>query len=152
LKILKDYLSWLVISGLLVILDQWSKNWVRAHLTPGEIFRPDLWITQYVRIMNWKNTGTLGGFFPTMGNLFIVLSFVVGVTILIAFPTVSPQQWPVRLGMCLMLSGIVGNLIDRLSQGYVTDFISIGNLPVCNLADLSLGFGIGIILLSTLKR
>ena len=49
--------------------------------------------------------------------------------------------------MGLQLGGAIGNLIDRISSGYVTDFISIGTFPVFNVADASISIGVAILIL-----
>ena len=56
---------------------------------------------------------------------------------------------PGKLAIGLVLGGIVGNLIDRLSQGCVTDFIDVGAWPVFNIADSAIVVGV-IILAYTL--
>ncbi|MEW5867785.1 MAG: signal peptidase II [Chloroflexota bacterium] len=143
---LLDYLILLSVAGLVVLLDQWIKSLVRTHLSPNEIYRPDLWITQYVRILHLKNSGTIGGIFQNMGGFFTVLSILISITVLLYFPQVPRQEWMLRLSLCLVLGGGVGNLIDRLSRGYVTDFVSVGNFLVFNVADASLSVGIALCL------
>ena len=144
-KYLIDY-AWLVGGAfIIVLLDQITKEWVRSTLTYGEIYRPELWITQYARIMHWGNTGGAGGVLQGMGNIFSALTFVVAIAILYYFPQVPRQEWLLRLALTLQLGGAAGNLIDRLRLGYVVDFISIGTLPVLNLADASLITGIAIL-------
>jgi signal peptidase II len=51
-----------------------------------------------------------------------------------------------RMAMGLQLGGAVGNLIDRIQHGHVTDFVSVSNLPVFNIADTSITFGVLILL------
>ncbi len=146
IKFLFDYLTLFLFSGSIVALDQLSKEWVRDNLGWAEIYRPDLWITQYVRIIHWRNTGSALGLFQDFGFVFTALSFVVGLAILVYFPRVSWKEWPLRLAMGLQLGGAIGNLIDRLMRGHVTDFISIGNFPVFNIADASISSGVVILL------
>lgn len=141
-----DYLTLFLFSGSIVAADQLSKEWVRDNLGWAEIYRPDLWITQYVRIIHWRNTGSALGLFQNFGFLFTILSFIVGLAILFYFPRVSWKEWPLRLAMGLQLGGAIGNLIDRLMRGHVTDFISIGNFPVFNIADASISSGVVILL------
>ena len=57
-----------------------------------------------------------------------------------------------RLALILQLGGASGNLIDRLRLGYVVDFISIGALPVLNLADASLILGIALLFLGIWRQ
>ena len=52
--------------------------------------------------------------------------------------------------MGLMLGGAIGNLIDRFTQGYVTDFISVGSFPVFNVADSCVTVGVGLLVLATI--
>ena len=54
--------------------------------------------------------------------------------------------------MILYLGGGIGNLIDRLTQGYVTDFVSLGNFPVFNVADASISIGVVILALGVFLK
>jgi len=49
----------------------------------------------------------------------------------------------------MQLAGAVGNLIDRLTIGRVTDFISLGTFPVFNVADSSITIGTAVLILGT---
>ncbi len=57
------------------------------------------------------------------------------------------QDWTLRVALGLQLGGAAGNLVDRLSMGRVTDFISIGNFPVFNIADSAISIGVVVLLL-----
>jgi signal peptidase II len=141
-KYFADYVLLFSIAGAIVLLDQLTKIWVRTNLQFTEMYRPDLWISEYARIIFWKNTGAAFGMFGSLGNVFLILSFVVSIAIVYYFPQIPRKDWVMRLAMCLLLGGAVGNLISRLYQGYVTDFISILNLPVFNVADFSITTGV----------
>lgn len=141
-KYLADYFSLFLIAGLIVLLDQATKYIIRSNLAVGEIYRPDLWITQFARIVHWQNTGAAFGMFQSLGNVFMILSMVVSAAIIYYYPQVPPQDRLIRLAMALLLGGAVGNLIDRLYQGYVTDFISVSEFPVFNIADASISLGV----------
>jgi len=60
---------------------------------------------------------------------------------------VEADDWALRLAMGLQLGGAAGNLIDRLIAGKVTDFISIGNFAVFNVADSSISVGVAVLVL-----
>lgn len=141
-KYLSDYVSLFLIAGLIVLLDQLTKYLIRTNLALGEIYRPDLWITQIARIVHWQNTGAAFGMFQSLGNVFMVLSMIVSAAIIYYYPQVPRQDKLIRLAMAMLLGGAVGNLIDRLYQGYVTDFISISEFPVFNIADASISLGV----------
>ena len=82
------------------------------------------------------------------GNMvFTVLAFIVIGAILYYYPQISKADWPLRLALSMQLGGAVGNLIDRITIGHVTDFISIGRFPVFNIADSSISIGCAVLLL-----
>lgn len=141
-KHLADYLVLFSIAAVLVILDQLSKSWVRQNLAYGEVFHPELWLSQFVRLVHVKNTGAAFGMFQHLGDVFKVLSFVISAVIIYYFPQIPRQDWVIRVAMGMMLGGAVGNLIDRLIQGHVTDFVSVGSFPVFNVADASISTGV----------
>ena len=146
-KYLADYLSLFLVAGLIVLLDQATKYIIRSNLALGEIYRADLWITQFARIVHWQNTGAAFGMFQSLGNVFMILSMVVSAAIVYYYPQVPRQEWLIRLAMAMLLGGAVGNLIDRLYQGYVTDFISVGKFPVFNIADACISLGVVVLFL-----
>ncbi len=146
-KYWRDYLFLLLFTGIIIGLDQLTKAIVRDNLLIGDIWSPWGWLTPYARIVHWYNTGVAFGLFQDQGLIFTVLAiFVVG-AIIYYFPRVDRRDWPLRLAMGMQLGGAIGNLIDRLLVGHVTDFISIGNFPVFNIADASISVGVGVLLL-----
>lgn len=147
-RFLLDYGRYFAVTLVLVTLDQATKEWVRTTLMHGEILRPDLWLTQYARIMHWRNTGAAFGMFQDQNLFFMILGIIVSGIILYYFPQVPRQEWSIRLALSLMLAGSLGNLIDRIIQGHVTDFLSVGNFPVFNIADSSISTGVALMLLS----
>lgn len=136
-----DTVPLFLIAGTVLILDQASKALIRATLNLGEVYRPELWISQYARFVHVQNFGSAIGF-PSLGKVFMVLAILVSAAIIYYAPRLARQGWQVRLSMGLILGGVMGNLIDRLHQGHVTDFISILDIPVVNLADLSIASGV----------
>jgi signal peptidase II len=87
-----------------------------------------------------------------MNMVFTVLSFIVVGVIIYYYPRVPREDWLIRLAMSLQLGGALGNLIDRLNQGYVTDFISMINFPVFNIADASISIGVAILFFALWQR
>jgi len=136
----------LVPVGLIILLDQWAKSWVRSNIAFGASWGPE-WLAPFARIVHWYNTGAAFGLFQGMGTVFIILAFVISIAILIYYPRVPRQDWTLRLAMSLQMAGALGNLIDRLTIGHVTDFIAIGSFPVWNIADASITVGVFVLLL-----
>jgi signal peptidase II len=56
------------------------------------------------------------------------------------------------LALGLQLGGALGNWIDRMTVGYVVDFISVGNFPVFNVADSCITIGVGVLLLGVILQ
>ncbi|MBE9524801.1 MAG: signal peptidase II [Chloroflexi bacterium] len=144
---LKNYLFLISIAGVIVILDQWTKNLVRTNIAFSQTWMPLEWLSTYARIVHWRNTGAAFGIFQNLGGFFTILAFVVIGIILIFFPQIPRSDWPMRVAMSMQLGGAVGNLIDRLARGHVTDFISVGNFAVFNVADASISLGVAVLIL-----
>lgn len=145
LERVRDYL-WLVgAAGLVVAADQWTKYLVRTRLAFGEMWSPWEVLAPYARIVHWNNTGAAFGMFQSGGLVFTIVAIIVSAAILVYYPRVPAGQTALRLALTLQLGGAVGNLIDRLAQGTVTDFISLGSFPVFNLADASISAGVAVL-------
>ena len=146
-RYLRDYAFLFSVAGVIIILDQITKNIVRSQLALGEIWAPWDWIIPYARIIHIGNTGVAFGMFQGMGDVFKIVSLLVSIAVIYYFPHVPRSESIVRLALSMQLGGAVGNLIDRFAQGYVTDFVSIGTFPVWNVADASITVGVGVLLL-----
>ena len=139
--LLDRYLGLVVFSGLIVILDQVTKFLVRNDLPLGAVWAPWSWLMPYARVYHTQNTGMAFSILPGFSWLFILFAVGVSLGILYYFPRVSKREWLIRLGMILLLGGALGNLIDRLTIGQVTDFISVGTFAVFNVADACIDTG-----------
>jgi signal peptidase II len=105
------------------------------------------WLMPYARIVHWKNTGAAFGMLQGYSLIFTVLAVVVAGLIIYYFPRLSPSDWPLRAALCLQLGGALGNLTDRLTKGgQVTDFISVGNFAVFNIADACISVGVVVLI------
>lgn len=143
---LRAYGTLILISGAVIALDQVTKAMVRANLDFQQVWSPWPWLLPYARIVHWNNTGAAFGMLQGFGDVFMILAIIVALAILYYFPQVPKEDWPLRLAMGLQLGGAVGNLIDRLTIGRVTDFVSVGTFPVFNVADASISIGVAILI------
>jgi len=149
-KYLFMYLNLFGIAGIVVALDQWTKWLVRENIPFATQWLPDSlqWLMPYARLVYWHNTGAAFGMFQNGAPVFTALAFVVIGAILFYYPQIQSEGWLFRLALSLQLAGAVGNLIDRLTRdGKVTDFISVGNFPVFNVADSAITVGTAILIL-----
>jgi signal peptidase II len=143
-----DYTLLIMIALIIILLDQWTKNLVRTLIPFGHSWSPWTWLEPYARLVHWQNTGAAFGMFQGFGMVFTVLAFIVAIAILYYYPQLPRKDRAMRLAMAMMLGGAVGNLIDRLTIGTVTDFISVGSFAVFNVADASISVGTAILILA----
>ncbi|MFC1941215.1 signal peptidase II [Chloroflexota bacterium] len=99
------------------------------------------------RLTHIHNTGAAFGLFQ--GHSFILtIVAIVGIAVVLLFGLFFLHQFSFldnrlsRLALGLILGGTVGNLIDRLNLGYVTDFIDFTVWPAFNLADSAIVVGV----------
>ena len=139
----------LLIAGVIVAFDQWTKWLVRTNIPFTGSWLPNgmEWLEPYARIVNWKNSGAAFGMFQNGNTIFSVLAVIVIAAIVYYYPKVEHGDWTLRLAMSMQFAGAAGNLIDRLTVGKVTDFISVGTFPVFNVADASISVGVAVLIL-----
>jgi signal peptidase II len=130
----------------IVVADQVTKHLVRTYLPHGASWQIADWLRPVIQITHVTNTGVAFGMFPGLGGLSAIISAVISLVILIYQRQIPVEQWPMRLALGLMLGGAVGNLIDRVTVGYVVDFIDLNfwplqSFPVWNVADNSVTVG-----------
>ena len=144
---IRDYTILFVIAASVILLDQVTKHLVRSNLGFSEMWAPWPWLLPYARIVNWQNTGAAFGIFQQFGEVFKILPLIVSGAIIYYNSQVPSNEWPLRLALGLMLGGALGNVIDRYARGFVTDFISVGNFAVFNVADSSVTIGVTILII-----
>ncbi len=132
---------WLLFLGLaatVVILDQISKAWIVANMTPGEAIEI---VGTYVRLVFSQNSGGLFGMFSGNAVLFGAISILV-IALIIAFHGRSAPSRATSIALGLLLGGAIGNLTDRFRHGFVVDFVDLGigswRWYTFNLADAAI--------------
>ena len=139
--------------GLLIVsTDQLSKTWIRTNLARGH----SLFDIGFLRITRVHNTGAAFGLFQDQSLALIVVAFIGVIVILLCvlfahrcLPFIDNMLGKSALG--LVFGGTIGNLIDRLHLGYVTDFIDFGFWPAFNIADSAVTVGVIIFAYSILR-
>lgn len=128
---------------IVLVLDQASKELVRTLMDRGEAW-PDDWP---VRLYYVTNTGAAFGILKDQTG-FLVVTTVVGVAAIYLYYRYPPFDHPVApVAMGMMLGGAIGNLVDRLRLGRVTDFIDFPFWPSFNVADSSIVISVAVLLL-----
>lgn len=138
--------EWIVVATAVIALaaDQISKYLVRENMAIGES-----WPAQgFFRLTHGTNTGSAFGLFQDQTVILTIASvFAIGF-IIYFYRSHSDRAWITKLTIGLLLGGAVGNLIDRVIAGRVTDFIDVGPWPIFNLADSSITVGITLLIAS----
>ena len=151
-------LAWLIVSGLILLLDQLSKRWVLTAL-PEHSAVPvvDGW-------WNWYrsyNTGAAFSFLADAGGwqkyFFIGLAAAIAGLVAHWLSKTSRRHWQIALPYALVIGGALSNALDRLVRGHVVDFIQWywrdAYWPTFNLADAALVAGaVGIALHGLLAK
>lgn len=140
----------LLIVPVIVILDQWTKNLVRLAIPVGESIAPVSFLGNFFQILHWKNTGAAFGFFQDANLILMILGSLIVVVLTIYYFSMKEVNLLIRIGLSLAIGGALGNLIDRVSQGYVTDFLSFGRFPIFNVGDSAVTVGVGLMVLALL--
>jgi len=132
-----------LIAILVVVGDQLSKSWIRSNLAIGQSLPEG----GFFRLTHIHNTGAAFGLFRDYSFSLTIVAFV-GITILLVYAFYVCRRFPLlnnvlsKAALGSILGGAVGNLIDRLRFGYITDFIGVGIWPPFNVADSSITVGV----------
>jgi len=125
-------------------LDRFTKSWVVANIPLNEARDvADGW----ARIAHVRNSGAAFGLLPERTSLLSILSVVAVLVILYYYRGIAARSAPIAATLGMQLGGAAGNLVDRIGQGYVVDFIDVG-IPdgwrfwSFNVADSSIVVGI----------
>lgn len=131
----------------LVIIDQLLKLCVRQRLGPNHIISV---ISGFFYITFTKNTGAAFGSLQDTNSILIWVTLI-AIGLILYLWDEFPKCRLSRVSLMLVLAGTIGNLIDRIFLGYVTDFLDFRVWPVFNLADSMVTMGI-IILMALMLR
>ena len=140
----------LLVTLLITAADQVVKEWVRLQYGLGEstVVVPGFFSLTYVR-----NTGAAWGMFGGQTVGLAILSVVTLAALILFRRQLLDGTWPHRLALGLLAGGILGNLLDRVRIGYVTDYLDFylgaSHWPAFNIADAAICTGVGIYMLTS---
>jgi signal peptidase II len=152
---LKKWQSWFGISAIIVALDLYTKHLVQQAFDYGE----RLTVTSFFELVRFHNEGAAFSFLADAGGwqkwFFTAVSVVAVVVItylIIKYRTQKLFCW----GLALVLGGAIGNLYDRVTLGYVVDFLYFHvndyYWPAFNVADSAICVGVALLLWDSFKR
>ena len=136
-RILNRRSFFLLLPVALVLLDQITKIWARGVLAGGKVI---VLIPKALQFQYLENRGAAWGMLQGRLNILSFVTFFLLILFLgLSFRVPEGKRFfPIYLVFLFIIAGAVGNLIDRLVFGYVTDFIyfSLINFPIFNVADI----------------
>jgi signal peptidase II len=133
-----------VVAAFVFVLDRITKTVVESSLPPGSSV--DV-VGPWVRISHVTNTGAAFGLFPERTTLLSILSVAAVFAIVFYYRRLAADSRLIAATLGMQLGGAFGNLVDRIGQGYVIDFVDVG-IPggirfwSFNVADSSIVVGI----------
>ncbi len=135
-----------LVAAVVLLADQWSKGWVQTHFPAcNTVFSTQVIVPNWLALSYTCNSGAAFGLLADKTLLFVLIALVVSGVIVAYFRYLPTNRPWLKLSLGLQLGGALGNLLDRLHQGYVTDFISVApaqSLPVFNIADSCIVVGV----------
>jgi signal peptidase II len=134
-------ISLFLIAACVIALDQYTKWWVRVHIPVNRSWNPLPWLDRFVTFTHVENTGVAFGLLKGMNWLFVIVAAVVIVLIVVYYRRLAATSWVLHAAFGLQLAGALGNQIDRVLRGHVTDFIDVRVWPIFNVADSSVVVG-----------
>jgi signal peptidase II len=137
------WLRALAVVAAVVALDQVTKAAVRGALRPGQRHE----IAPGLDLVHVRNRGIAFGLFTQRGTLLTVLTFA-ALGLLVAYFARHSTRRLLWLPTGLLVGGALGNVLDRVRHGAVTDFIDFPVWPAFNLADAAITVGVVLLLVA----
>lgn len=153
----RNALTWLWLSLLIIVLDQWTKVYFSNLLALYESIEVFPWL-------NWTllhNYGAAFSFLDMPGGaqrwFFLILTSVISIGLLIWLARTPRTDRATAIPLVLILGGAIGNLIDRIRLGYVVDFIDVPitdswHWPAFNVADSAICVGAVLMILMSFRK
>jgi signal peptidase II len=141
--------AWLrtaVVAACVVAADQIVKELVTSSLARGEQRE----LVAGIKLVNTRNTGVAFGQLQG-GGVIVVALITVAVIALVVYVSRNAQRPLIWLPAGLLLGGALGNVIDRIREGAVVDFLKLPHWPAFNVADSAITIGV-LMLLFVMER
>ena len=136
---------------LLIFLDQAVKGYVVKEIPLGGMRR---FIPKVVSLTYLKNSGAAFSMLENQQWFFTIITLIaMGAAFVYLYRHIKGSIW-LLLGLTLIISGGIGNFIDRVRQGFVVDMFHLDfmNFAIFNVADIYLTIGVGLLLIYLLRE
>jgi signal peptidase II len=152
---LRSALPWLILSAVVIVLDLYTKHLVQQAFVYGE----HLPVTGFFDLVRYHNTGAAFSFLANAGGWqhgFFTAVSTLASAVMVYLLVKHPQKKLFCFGLALVLGGALGNLYDRLTLGYVVDFLLFccqqWAWPAFNVADSAICIGVGLLMLDSFRQ
>ena len=140
---------WSIFAALLIALDQWTKHWMMHRMIVGHSEK----ITDFFNLVVAYNTGAAFSFLADAGGwqqpIFLVTALVISVILCCLIAKNSAHSF-LCFGLSLVMAGAIGNAYDRMTLGFVVDFLDFHafnyHWPAFNVADICICLGAFIVI------
>lgn len=147
--------KWLSISAVVIALDLYTKHLIQQAFQYGEYLR----INDYFDLVRFHNEGAAFSFLADAGGwqkwFFTGISVLASVVMLYLMRQYANNK-RFCFALAMVLGGALGNLYDRVTLGYVVDFLLVHYQdwywPAFNVADSAITLGVGLLLIDSFKR
>jgi signal peptidase II len=148
-------LKWLWVSVLVIVLDQLTKLWAVSALNYAE----PVAVIPFFNLTLLHNTGAAFSFLSEAGGwqrwFFALVALVISGVILLWLRRLPRDKVWLAVALALVLGGALGNVWDRLTLGYVIDFLDLyyrgWHWPAFNLADSAIFVGAAMLIIDSLR-
>ena len=157
---MKSMLKWLSLSIVIIVIDLFTKHRIQQSFQYGE----HLTLTSFFDLVRYHNEGAAFSFLAAAGGwqkyFFTGIALLASAIIIyLLLKTTANKHTPQKLfclGLALILGGALGNLYDRITLGYVVDFLYFHYQtfywPAFNVADSAICVGVAVLLLDSFKK
>ncbi len=133
----------------IVFLDQITKFLIKQNFQLNQSIPI---IKNILHLTYITNTGSAFGLFKGLNVFFILFSIIVIILIFYYLNKIKENEKALLFAIGLLLGGTIGNLIDRVFYGVVTDFIDFRIWPVFNLADSAVSISVILLIVLLWKK
>jgi signal peptidase II len=147
-------LRWFAIAATVLLLDQLTKLWIMTDFALGD----SRYMSSFFNLVRAHNEGAAFSFLSDAGGwqrwFFTFLSTAISLVIIVWLVRLPRQKIIEAIALSLILGGALGNLYDRVSLGYVVDFLDFHwagwHFAAFNVADMAISVGAGLIIIDAL--
>ncbi len=149
-------LKWLWLALAVVVLDLLTKGWASA----GLVYARPVEITGFFNLTLLHNTGAAFSFLGEAGGwqrwFFALIAIGASIAMTVWLKRLRPHERLSAIGLALIIGGAIGNLWDRVTLGYVVDFLDFHiagrHWPAFNIADIGISVGAALLIIDSFRH